>query len=950
MSDSFADLWNQTAPSKPSPPPPKLGTSPSSNGHAPYRKTNDVFAMLASTPSSSSNSRSITPSYAPASIKPSVSGSSAPMNARPTAPQLTKPTHSLGAPGGGDAFSSLLSGSMAGSDSANMTIAQRAAMVETQRRDDAMRKMEASRKQSEAWAGLDSLGSGRKALAQQSSTELDDDDWGFGASNSSSTSKAPPAKTTSPPTIEEDDWGLGDFVSAPSSNSVSSSKKPSSQSNNASSSQSQSIWDLDEFASPSTSAPAKPKSAPRSDTNSPALDFDFGDREDGLLDEGDDDDESAYGANNKYRRNDDEDDILGMLSKPVVSAAKRRSPLAQSSQAPPVSNGKAARPISPPPHILGQLVEMGFMPQDARAALAATQNEDGLDVQAAAEMLLNGAGGSESSVSGRRQERDGPPEEPRRRARPPINRAASSSGPERPSPARPPGDGALPVPLQEHADKFIAQASTLGLSVFNRANTLWAQGKEKAKVLYEERAAAAAAASGGGAATKRPMDGRPKWMQDQDGFKDDDDEVAPPSQPAPGPSRQKSAPAVPSQATKPQEPQVKTGDLFSDEAPKAYVSPFRRGKPTPASSPSAPAASGSKSAPPKTGPKPASVPKPRAATPPLATRNAIAAPPASLAASLKHKTIGTEKYKLGQFGDAEAAYSQAISALPSGHLLLVPLYNNRALARIKTGNMTGAVDDCTAVVEIIGTDYHPSREKKVEREDCGSSVDLGDALVKAFRRRAEAWEGREKWEEAAKDWGVVVGTGWAASAAKNEALRGAGRCRKMVSAPAEGSGASAPPVRAKPRPAAKPTRPPARSAAPSQALSNLKEARSAQEAEDQERADLKDKVDARLTAWKGGKESNIRALLASLETVLWPGLGWQKVSMAEVISPSQVKIRYTKAIAKLHPDKVRLCRSLSVVLFRFYFQLNSNNTTVEERMIANGVFGALNDAWNAFKQ
>jgi hypothetical protein len=27
--------------------------------------------------------------------------------------------------------------------------------------------------------------------------------------------------------------------------------------------------------------------------------------------------------------------------------------------------------------------------------------------------------------------------------------------------------------------------------------------------------------------------------------------------------------------------------------------------------------------------------------------------------------------------------------------------------------------------------------------------------------------------------------------------------------------------------------------------------------------------------------------------------------MAELVTPNQVKIRYTKAIAKLHPDKVR---------------------------------------------
>jgi hypothetical protein len=109
-------------------------------------------------------------------------------------------------------------------------------------------------------------------------------------------------------------------------------------------------------------------------------------------------------------------------------------------------------------------------------------------------------------------------------------------------------------------------------------------------------------------------------------------------------------------------------------------------------------------------------------------------------------------------------------------------------------------------------------------------------------------------------------------------------------------------------PAATPKRPPPRrqkSQAPSQALTNLHSAQSAQESEDQQRLELKDSIDARLQAWKGGKETNIRALIASLETVLWPELGWQKVGMAEVVSPGQVKVRYTKAIAKLHPDKVR---------------------------------------------
>lgn len=90
----------------------------------------------------------------------------------------------------------------------------------------------------------------------------------------------------------------------------------------------------------------------------------------------------------------------------------------------------------------------------------------------------------------------------------------------------------------------------------------------------------------------------------------------------------------------------------------------------------------------------------------------------------------------------------------------------------------------------------------------------------------------------------------------------------------------------------------------SQSVKKLQTAYQAQEQEEQAKADLKDTIDARLNTWKGGKETNVRALVASLDTVLWPELGWQKVGMHELVTPGQVKVRYMKAIAKLHPDKV----------------------------------------------
>jgi hypothetical protein len=137
----------------------------------------------------------------------------------------------------------------------------------------------------------------------------------------------------------------------------------------------------------------------------------------------------------------------------------------------------------------------------------------------------------------------------------------------------------------------------------------------------------------------------------------------------------------------------------------------------------------------------------------------------------------------------------------------------------------------------------------------------------------------------------------------------------------------------KPKPKPKVSIKPMPSPSNSEALKALRAATSAAEAEDNQRHELKDSVDARLLAWKGGKEANIRALIASLDSVLWSELKWQKVGMHELVSNAQVKSRYTRAIARVHPDK-----------------LNAQNTTVEQRMIANGVFGALNEAWNAFQQ
>lgn len=59
---------------------------------------------------------------------------------------------------------------------------------------------------------------------------------------------------------------------------------------------------------------------------------------------------------------------------------------------------------------------------------------------------------------------------------------------------------------------------------------------------------------------------------------------------------------------------------------------------------------------------------------------------------------------------------------------------------LEDGRPRGATEDCTAVLASIGTAYHPACEAEVARAEEGAAVDLADAVVKAYRRRADADE------------------------------------------------------------------------------------------------------------------------------------------------------------------------------------------------------------------
>jgi tetratricopeptide (TPR) repeat protein len=281
-----------------------------------------------------------------------------------------------------------------------------------------------------------------------------------------------------------------------------------------------------------------------------------------------------------------------------------------------------------------------------------------------------------------------------------------------------------------------------------------------------------------------------------------------------------------------------------------------------------------------------------------------------LAASASYRQKGTEAFKRGDYGEAQTHYTSALSGLPSTHPITIIILCNRALTNIKTGDPKAAIVDADAAIKTIG----PGRgdEESISLGESEGEKPMKEFYGKALMRKAEAYEHMEKWSEAAAVWRVAVEAGVGGSVS----IQGRNRCEKAAG-PSSSTAASnvvgRTSVAAKrvPTPAQ-----PARGAKPasaalsmnggqeSDAVKRLRAANAAAVAASDEAFALNDAVEARLNAWKQGKEGNLRALLGSLDTILWTEADWKKIGMSDLVMPNKVKINYMKAIAKVHPDKV----------------------------------------------
>lgn len=396
-----------------------------------------------------------------------------------------------------------------------------------------------------------------------------------------------------------------------------------------------------------------------------------------------------------------------------------------------------------------------------------------------------------------------------------------------------------------------------------------------------------------------------------------------------------SQPAIPklTQHNHPKDPQSKLSrQALEEQTSQAYISPARRKRPVPEPRTAEEDLIGDASF----NPMVTSHPRPKPAVqvhtrnPPSAARNptvtARKVPPLSsiaLQASTSHRLAGTSAYKLGNYAQATTSYSSSLSSLPAAHPLTVVLLTNRALTHLKTGDPKACISDADAALTIIGPSKGES--ESIELGPGEGSKEMTAFWGKAMTRKAEALEQLERWDDATKVWKECVEAG----VGGNTSIQGRNRCEKAAAGSGNLQGDSA---AQKPRPATRrlpPTSKPKSSVfqdlsenqgaamlSSAEAVNRLRAANAQAERVDDEKFALADCVDERLSKWRKGKEGNLRALLGSLDTVLWEEAGWKKVGMGELIVPGKVKVAYMKGISKVHPDKVCFCIGLWDILDR----------------------------------
>ena len=283
------------------------------------------------------------------------------------------------------------------------------------------------------------------------------------------------------------------------------------------------------------------------------------------------------------------------------------------------------------------------------------------------------------------------------------------------------------------------------------------------------------------------------------------------------------------------------------------------------------------------------------------------------------REAGTDCFKKGSYDDAVINYTKALEVLPENHILSTVILSNRAAAHLKNGNSQSAFDDTVAALKLI-----PGKGANMEIE----GKKMSDLWMKLVTRNAQAAENMEKFDIALKSWQLLLDNGYFTPSI----LDSKRRCVKALDIHKNG-----PPVNNKPKPTTKRRGWGTMGATPTSeegkaAVAKVKDLHEKQKQEETERDNLRDVISKRIDQWKNGKEGNLRALLSSLEKVLWADSNWKPVSASDLVVPKKVRMIYMRAVARTHPDKI------------------GSNASTEIKMTSQAVFIAVQDAWDIFRK
>lgn len=275
------------------------------------------------------------------------------------------------------------------------------------------------------------------------------------------------------------------------------------------------------------------------------------------------------------------------------------------------------------------------------------------------------------------------------------------------------------------------------------------------------------------------------------------------------------------------------------------------------------------------------------------------------------KQRATESFTQGDYGEALDNYTKCIESLPAKHELRIVILSNLAITQIKLGNYKSARQSCDLGMELVGENLDDS-------DWTISDKVIKYWYIKLLTRKAESLEMLENFPESLDCYVELITKHGVNDKKTMDAKR---RIANIVNPPKP---------RAKPQPKAQT---PATFA--NEKVERIKEQHKQEKLQDEMKFRLHDQVHEKISLWAAGNEDNLRNLLMSLHEVIPSNLGFpflqKQITISDLMLTKKVKINYMKVISAIHPDKLGK------------FQL-------EDQMICQAVFVALNKAWDAFKE